>query len=113
MAGERRGVGSNPEHGRLPSFARENGVCHYIDRARPSVKRPTSDTLHNTGSRHPLLDHLVGLGEQRRRWTEVEYFCCLEIDDQLEVRALNNRQLCWRSSVALVSGEGKPSPVCP
>lgn len=38
------------------------------------------------------LDDLVGVGEDRRRDGEAEFFCCPEIHDQLELRQL----LAWQ-----------------
>src|SRR5262249_47590203 len=41
----------------------------------------------------PLLDHLVRLEEQRRRDREVQGLCGLEINDQLKLHGLLNREV--------------------
>jgi len=39
--------------------------------------------LSGEGTIRCAIDHLVGAGEQRRRYVETERFGCLEVDDQL------------------------------
>src|SRR5262245_10235308 len=46
-------------------------------------------------SRFTSLDHLVGAGEQHRRNFNAERFGSLEIDHQLELRGLDDRQVSW------------------
>src|SRR5262245_21496708 len=41
------------------------------------------------------FDHLVGAGEQSRRNFNAERFGTLEIDYQLELRGLDDRQVSW------------------
>ena len=45
--------------------------------------RPFVDQLSGEGTIRCAIDHLVGAGEQRRRYVETERFGCLEVDDQL------------------------------
>jgi hypothetical protein len=46
----------------------------------------------------PLLDHLVGAGEQRRWHFEAEHGCGLQVDDKLEFGRLQDRlsSPAWR-----------------
>src|SRR6516225_8851372 len=41
------------------------------------------------------LDHLVGAGEQDRRQVETQRSCCLEVDHELELGPLLDRQIGW------------------
>src|SRR6267142_787496 len=52
----------------------------------------------------PLLDHLVGSGEDRWRHGEAEGLGSLEIDDQLECRRLLDRQIGWPLALEDPSG---------
>ena len=40
------------------------------------------------------FDDLVGAGEDRWRYRQTERLCGVEVDDQLDPRGLNDRQLC-------------------
>jgi hypothetical protein len=42
-----------------------------------------------------LFDHLVSAGEQRRRHTEAKRLGGLEVDHQLELDRLRDRQVGW------------------
>src|SRR5262249_46083760 len=42
-----------------------------------------------------LLDHLVSAGEQRRRHGEADRPGSLQIDDELELGGLQDREVCW------------------
>ena len=42
---------------------------------------------------HPLFDHLVGEGEQRRRNRQAERLGDLQIDDEIEFNRLLDRQI--------------------
>src|SRR5215831_12941305 len=47
------------------------------------------------GPSTPSFDHLVGASEQRGRNIEAERLDGLEIEDELELGPLDDRQVCW------------------
>src|SRR6266487_1814096 len=54
------------------------------------LPRPDSCTAANT----PLFDHLVGAAEQRQRHCDAERLGGLEVEDQLHLCSLLDRQIC-------------------
>jgi hypothetical protein len=46
-----------------------------------------------TGNRRTSFDHLIGAAEQRERDGETEHLRGLEVDEQLDLRGLNDRQV--------------------
>jgi hypothetical protein len=76
----------------FPAPARDVRFTSHCFRGRPILRRregPTGDiTLH-------LFDHLVSDAEQPRREGEAERLCGLEVDDQLVLGWLLNRQIGW------------------
>src|SRR6516165_6424980 len=65
-----------------------------ISRFGPSPLLVEPDMAGRTGDLgHPLLYYLIGGGQQRLRDGEAEGLGGFEIDDQLEPRRLNNRQV--------------------
>jgi hypothetical protein len=49
----------------------------------------------------PLLDHLVGAGEERWRHGEAEHSCCLSVKHRFELGGLYDRQVGWRRSLEI------------
>src|SRR5436305_2090264 len=43
--------------------------------------------------RLPLFDHLVGAGDERRRYVETDRLGCLQVDDELELHRPQDRQV--------------------
>src|SRR5262245_64215813 len=68
-----------------------------------------------------LFDHLVGAGEQRLRHVEAERLGCLEVDHQLELGWLLDRNiarlgaLCGNSRISEIAGSlwASASPATP
>src|SRR5262249_5481840 len=61
------------------SGLRESGRRSALLRCRKSAR----NGLMHRSKPAPLFDHLVGGGEQRRRYGKAEHPCSLDVDDQL------------------------------
>src|SRR6478735_3085835 len=69
---------------------------HSLPSGRYSLLGPDFHRLDRTSLRLAhLLDHLVGAGEQRWRDGEAECFGSPEIDGQIEMGGLLDRQIGW------------------
>ena len=76
------------------------GAAHdrFARKADKRVGVPLSPLCAKTGREHMqqtalLFDHLVGAGEQRRRHGEAERLGGLEVDDEIELGRLLNREV--------------------
>ena len=78
--------------------ARNREICFAprIEHRRPDQPRPKGA---NSPDIDPLLDHLVGTGEQRRRHIQSERLGGFQIYDEFELGRLNDWQV--RRSLAL------------
>jgi len=54
---------------------------------------------------HPLLDHLVGAGDERRRHFKAERLSGPEVDDKLEPGGAIDRHLGWLSPLEHSAGK--------
>ena len=68
--------------------------------ARPCLLYPQERTFAahysmwaNGQKRTSLFDHIIGAGEDRRRYGQADRLCCLQIDDQLKFRRKLHRKL--------------------
>src|SRR5262249_16844042 len=67
---------------------------HSLPSRRYSLLGPVLHRLDRTSLRLAhSFNRLVGAGEQRRRDLEAEHFRSLEINDQLNLRGLHDRQI--------------------
>src|SRR6516164_281723 len=73
-------------------------MCGFAQKATDMCNDPC------TCSKNPLLDHLVGAGEQRERKCDAKRFGSLEVEDQLDSRLLLDRHVGWL--VALENAAG-------
>src|SRR5262245_9261998 len=69
--------------------------------------------MHRSTSRD-LLDHFVGAREQHRRHVEAERLGGLDIQNQLKLGWLQNRQIVWPRSLenSTYVGTSRSVPVC-
>src|SRR5262245_41004979 len=73
---------------------------------------PSSDAANHTAlQRAPLLDHLVGAGNQRRRPREAERRCGFHVEDELELRGEYHRQIGRLRSLEDAAGVDASLPV--
>ena len=79
----------------LPLSARERSLALRLSDGKvcpeAAVHMVGGDWLSWGGNRS--FDHLVGVGEQRGRQGEVERFCRLQIDQELKLGGLVNRDV--------------------
>src|SRR5215475_7739326 len=59
------------------------------------VRFVPTPAVSNRSKADNLFDHLVGAGEERRWHFKAENPSCLQIDAQLKLCRLHDRQLCW------------------
>jgi hypothetical protein len=69
-----------------PLSCRKQPSCRRRHRSEMCHKLPAAIS-------QPLFDHLVGAGKQRRWHGETEHLRGLEVDEQLDLRGLNDRQV--------------------
>ncbi len=76
--------------GRDPEWRAE--LAELIETIRRAADGGSSSVLSD-GRTPELLDHLVGLRLQRERNLDAKPLCCLQVDDQLIARGLQDRQI--------------------
>jgi hypothetical protein len=87
-------------------FTPESGLKSDIS---PCPFRANNGLMHR--SKKSLFDHFVGAGEQHGRHGDAELLCRLEIDYQLELGGLFDRQVGWLCTLENLVDEARSTAI--